>query len=95
MENEALRSHLRLALSTIRNPIPETLYLPPDEEESEIKEEWEDVFDRYDEWDDCWTVLGDEADCLAMDVAKWREGVERDLKEWNTGDVVIQVEVLG
>ena len=95
LENEALRNHLRLALSTIRDPIPEILYLPPDEEEIEIKGEWdEDIFERYDEWDDCWTVLGDEVDCLAMDVAKWRDDIERDLREWNTGDAAVLVEVL-
>lgn len=85
MENEALRTHLRLALSTIRDPIPETLYLPPDDEEMEVSEEWgEDVFERYDEWDDCWAVLGEEADGLASEVAKWRANVEKDMLEWRT-----------
>ena len=84
MENEALRTHLRLALSTIRDPIPETLYLRPDDEEMDINEEWgEDVFEQFDEWNDCWTVLGDEVDGLLREVSKWRGDVERDLREWN------------
>lgn len=83
MENEALRMHLRLALETIRDPIPETLYLRPDEEEMEISEEWEeDVFERYDEWDDCWAVLSDEADGLALEVAKWKGDMQSDLLAW-------------
>ena len=90
MENEALRTHLRLALSTIRDPIPETLYLQPDDEEMDINEEWgEDVFERFEEWDDCWTVLGDEVDSLASEVGKWRIEVENDFKEWNRGAVAV------
>jgi hypothetical protein len=82
-ENEALRTHLRLALSTIRDPIPETLYLRPDEEEMEMAEEWEeDMFERYDEWDDCWQVLGEEADGLALELKKWRNDMENDLFAW-------------
>jgi hypothetical protein len=82
-ENEALRTHLRLALSTIRDPIPETLYLRPDEEEMEVAEEWEeDMFERYDEWDDCWQVLGEEADGLALELKKWRNDMENDLFAW-------------
>ena len=93
-ENEALRTYLRLALETIRNPIPETLYLRPDDEEMERDEEWgEDVFDRYDEWDDCWAVLGEEADGLAGEVSKWRDDVDRDLSEWkgNYGTTMVEV----
>src|SRR3981189_1184381 len=70
-ENEALRTHLRLALSTIKDPIPETLYLPPSEEESFVTmadEDWgfdaegrEDVWES-EEWDDCWGVLLREAE---------------------------------
>jgi hypothetical protein len=86
MENEALRTHLRLALSTIRDPIPETLYLQPDEEEMEVTEEWgEDVFERYDEWDDCWAVLAEEAEELATEVGNWRGDVEKDLCAWDLG----------
>lgn len=90
MENEALRTHLRLALSTIRDPIPETLYLHPDDEEMDINEEWgEDVFERFEEWDDCWTVLGEEVDSLAAEVGKWRGDVERDFKQWSCGVVAV------
>jgi hypothetical protein len=88
MENEALRTHLRLALSTIRDPIPETLYLQPDEEEMEVAEEWgDDVFERRDEWEDCWTVLAEEAEELASQVGKWRGEVEKDLGAWDLGGV--------
>src|ERR1700731_2934319 len=67
-ENEALRTHLRLALETIRDPIPETLYLQPDDEEKDLNEEWgEDMFERFDEWDDCWAILGQEAEGLAAE----------------------------
>ena len=86
MENEALRTHLRLALETIRDPIPETLYLQPDEEEMEVSEQWgEDVFETVELWDDCWTVLGEEAEELALEVARWRGEVEKDLSAWNLG----------
>ena len=86
MENEALRTHLRLALETIRDPIPETLYLQPDEEEMEVSEEWgEDVFETVELWDDCWAVLGEEAEELALEVARWRGEVEKDLSAWNLG----------
>jgi hypothetical protein len=86
MENEALRTHLRLALSTIRDPIPETLYLQPDEEEMEVTEEWgEDVFERYDEWDDCWAVLAEEAEELATEVGTGRGEVEKDFGAWDLG----------
>jgi hypothetical protein len=95
-ENEALRTHLRLALETIRDPIPETLYLRPDDEEMDIDEEWgEDVFDRYDEWDDCWAVLGEEADGLAQEVSKWRGDVDRDLSEWKGNYGTTMVKVIG
>jgi hypothetical protein len=85
-ENEALRTHLRLALSTIKDPIPETLYLSPTEEEMAIAEDWDvsedgDIFEN-DEWDDCWGVLLAEAEGLAGEVGKWREEYERDLREW-------------
>jgi len=90
MENEALRMHLRLALETIRDPIPETLYLRPDEEEMEVSEEWEeDVFERYDEWDDCWAVLSDEADGLGLEVAKWRGDMQSDLLAWKGNGVEV------
>lgn len=90
MENEALRTHLRLALSTIRDPIPETLYLQPDDEEMDVNEEWgEDVFERFEEWDDCWTVLGDEVDLLAAEVRKWRGDVERDFRDWSCGPIAV------
>ena len=99
MENEALRTHLRLALSTIRDPIPETLYLQPDDEEMDINEDWgEDVFERYEDWDDCWTVLGEEADGLASEVAKWRTDIEMDLREWRGDSVGVAgegIEVVG
>src|SRR5579859_5798746 len=79
MTHEALRTHLRLALtlSTIRDPIPETLCLQPDEEEMEVTEEWgDDVFERYDEWEDCWAVLAEEAEELATDVGRiWVLGI--------------------
>jgi len=90
MENEALRTHLRLALSTIRDPIPETLYLRPEEEEMGMDEESEegDMFERYDEWDDCWAVLSEEADGLAMEVSKWRAEMDKDLLAWNGNGVV-------
>ena len=97
MENEALRTHLRLALSTIRDPIPETLYLRQDEEDTEIAEEWvEDVFEQSDEWDDCWAVLAEEAEQLATEVGKWRGEVDKDLRSWNLGtEFVGVVDVLG
>ena len=83
-ENEALRTHLRLALETIRDPIPEMLYLQPDDEEKDLNEEWgEDMFERFDEWDDCWAILAQEAEGLAMQVSKWKGAVEMDFKEWN------------
>ena len=86
MENEALRMHLRLALETIRDPIPETLYLQPEEEEREVSEEWgEDVFDTVELWDDCWAVLGEEAEELAAEVGRWKEEVEKDLSAWDLG----------
>jgi hypothetical protein len=82
-ENEALRTHLRLALETIRDPLPETLYLQPDDEEKDLNEEWgEDMFERFDEWDDCWAILGQEADGLAAEVSKWRGDVEKDFRTW-------------
>jgi hypothetical protein len=91
LENEALRMHLRLALETIRDPIPETLYLRPDEEEMNIEEQWgEDIFDRYEEWDDCWAVLGEEVDGLAAEVKMWRGTIEKDMQQWkgSSGGVV-------
>lgn len=94
-ENEALRTHLRLALSTIRDPIPETLYLRPDEEEMEIGEEFgDDVFDRYEGWDDCWAILGEEADGLAGEIARWRSDAERDNLQWRDG-IAGTIEVAG
>jgi hypothetical protein len=99
MENEALRTHLRLALSTIRDPIPETLYLRPDDEEMDITEEWgEDVFERYEEWEDWWAVLGEEADTLATEVSKWKDDIERDIHEWKgeiTGGIAGIAEAVG
>jgi len=92
-ENEALRTHLRLALSTIRDPIPEILYLRPDDEEMEVTEEWEeDVFARYDEWDDCWAVLSEEAGGLAQEIQKWRTDIEKDLSTWR-GNGVAEIAV--
>jgi hypothetical protein len=83
-ENEALRTHLRLALETIRDPIPEMLYLQPDDEEKDLNEEWgEDMFERFDEWDDCWEILAQEAEGLAMQVSKWKGAVNMDFMEWN------------
>lgn len=82
MENEALRTHLRLALETIRDPIPETLYLRPDDEEMEVSEEWDEVFERFEEWDDCWAVLGEEVNGLVSEVANWRCSLEKDLQDW-------------
>jgi hypothetical protein len=64
LENEALRTHLRLALSTIRDPIPETVYLRTIEEaccneeskiySSQIAPDWkiESKFYGEDIWDD-------------------------------------------
>jgi hypothetical protein len=99
-ENEALRTHLRLALETIRDPIPETLYLQPDDEEKDLNEEWgEDMFERFDEWDDCWAILGQEAEGLAAEVRKWRGDVEKDFKTWpiqgNAASGMSVVEVVG
>lgn len=96
-ENEALRMHLRLALSTIKDPIPETLYLSPTEEEIAIAEDWDvseegDIFEN-DEWDDCWGVLLAEADGLAGEVGKWRDECERDLREWRGIDGVKAVAI--
>jgi ElaB/YqjD/DUF883 family membrane-anchored ribosome-binding protein len=91
-ENEALRTHLRLALETIRDPIPEVVYLKPDEEEMDVSEDWgEDVFEKYEEWDDCWAVLGDEADGLASEIARWRSEIDQDLHDWRDkmGDLAI------
>ena len=54
----------------------------------DVAGEWDrDVFDQYDEWDDCWTILGDEADELAVQVERWKRELERDLREWNVGYV--------
>jgi len=95
MENEALRTHLRLALSTIRDPIPETLYLRPDDEEMDVNEDWgEDIFESYDDWEECWTVLGEEADGLASEVAKWKNDIGKDLHDWrNSTTTLVSVAV--
>lgn len=94
-ENEALRTHLRLALETIRDPIPETLYLQPDDEEKDLNEEWgEDMFERFDEWDDCWAILGQEAEGLAAEVSKWRGDIEKDFKVWTRADAAAGMSVV-
>jgi hypothetical protein len=87
-ENEALRTHLRLALETIRDPIPEILYLTPDDEEVDVTEGWgQEVFDQLEDWDDCWAVLGDEASLLASEVSNWRLAMEKDLRDWQSDTV--------
>jgi hypothetical protein len=78
LENEALRTHLRLALETIRDPIPETLYFhPPEEEDDADGVDWEDSA-----WEDWSSVLLDEADTLMDDLAGWKRSVEQDLLLW-------------
>jgi len=85
-ENEALRTHLRLALSTIRDPIPETLYLDPDPEEAALTGDFatssDEVFDEFDEWADAFSVLAFEANWLHGEVARWKGDVCGDLERW-------------
>ena len=81
-----MRTHLRLALSTIRDPIPETLYLHPDPEEAALAEDFatcsDEVYDRLDEWGDAFSVLAFEANWLQGEVARWRGDVCGDLERW-------------
>jgi hypothetical protein len=75
--------HLRLALDTLKDPIPETLYLHPDPEDRALTEDFDtDVFDRFDEWDDALTVVAYEAQWLQLEVGKWKRDVDADLDSW-------------
>jgi hypothetical protein len=75
--------HLRLALDTLKDPIPETLFLEPDPEDRALTEDFDtDVFDRFDEWDDALTVVAFEAQWLQAEVGKWKREVEVDLVSW-------------
>ena len=92
--------HLRLALTTIKDPIPETLYLPPTDEESLLEDwtvaaDWDVASDTetlgeegggFEEWEDCWGLLLAEAEGLVGEVGRWREECERDLREWHRGE---------